>query len=119
MNKLPNLQSIETDFMWRIKTTFEEELASNKQKYYPDIQATIFEQIWGSTALGFSGIGGSAMTSAYTTVIWDDILAIYAVYFNNRFAYIIKEPTQEFLTDVFEKRNIEPVSSYSKYIRKD
>ena len=33
-----------------------------------DFDIYIFQQIWGSTALGFGGIGGQAMTSAYTYV---------------------------------------------------
>lgn len=32
----------------------------------------MFPQAWGSTSLGFGGIGGQAMTSAYTTVITDN-----------------------------------------------
>lgn len=29
----------------------------------------VFEQVWGSTALGFGGWGGSTMTSAWTHVV--------------------------------------------------
>lgn len=34
-----------------------------------DLQVDLFEQLWGSTALGYGGIGGAAMTSAYTVVV--------------------------------------------------
>lgn len=46
-----------------------------------------FDQTWGSTALGFGGIGGSAMTTARTYVLipMDEEKAY--VYFGGRFAY--------------------------------
>jgi hypothetical protein len=44
-----------------------------------------FRQIWGSTALGFSGVGGQALTPATTIVIKYQKHA--AVYFNGQHAY--------------------------------
>lgn len=41
-------------------------------KRRPEIFEThvlMFSQLWGSTALGYSGLGGSAMTEAYTVVV--------------------------------------------------
>lgn len=34
-----------------------------------DVQVCMFPQTWGSTSLGYGGIGGSAMTTAYTIVV--------------------------------------------------
>ncbi len=48
----------------------------------------MFPQTWGSTALGFGGLGGQAMTRAYTIVIQgpDGTLAVY---WNGRLGYLI------------------------------
>ena len=54
-----------------------------------DFELHTFEQMWGSTALGFGGIGGLAMTSARTYVfvpVTCDQKCI--VYFGCRFAYM-------------------------------
>jgi hypothetical protein len=63
-----------------------------------DVEVFHFVQTWGSTALGFGGIGGSSMTSAYTTVVLMDGSA--AVYFAGRHAYSIPEYNTEFIVDV-------------------
>lgn len=34
-----------------------------------ELVVDMFQQTWGSTALGYGGIGGAAMTTAYTVVI--------------------------------------------------
>jgi hypothetical protein len=54
----------------------------------------MFTQPWGSTALGFGGIGGAAMTSAYTTVVAGP-QGHLAVYWNGRFAYLIDRRAQK------------------------
>ncbi len=46
---------------------------------YHDIEVTMFNQGWGSTALGYGGIGGQAMSSAYTVIVAD--LFNFCVYF--------------------------------------
>lgn len=57
-----------------------------------------FPQMWGSTALGFNGIGGAAITTAYTVVLKYN--GRYAVYFNDRFAYAIDNPNALFVEDL-------------------
>jgi len=116
MSQLPCLQAIEVDFKWRLKNYCKENDLSNLK--YSDIKVTIFEQTWGSTALGFGGIGGQAMTSAYTTVIWDYTINIWAVYFGNRMAYIILDPNDLFMENVFKSRNVASVAEYGKYKKK-
>ena len=49
----------------------------------------MFNQLWGSTALGFGGLGGAAMTNAYTVVLRGPDGSI-AVYWNGGFAYLIE-----------------------------
>ena len=61
---------------------------------------SMFIQTWGSTALGFGGIGGQAITSAYVVVIESSLLGVFAVYFGGRFAYKIDRPSERFFADV-------------------
>ena len=52
-----------------------------------EIQVTaMFPQTWGSTALGFGGMGGAAMTPAYTVVVTGPNGQL-AVYWGGRHAY--------------------------------
>ena len=46
-----------------------------------------FDQLWGSTALGFGGVGGSAMTTERTYVFIPSDQDKAFVYFGDRFAY--------------------------------
>ena len=62
----------------------------------------VFEQTWGSTALGFDGIGGSSLTAAWTHVVMTTD-GKYHVFFNGRHAYSIENPTEKFKEDL-EKR---------------
>lgn len=57
-----------------------------------------FPQMWGSTALGFGGIGGQAMTTAQTVVIGYGNR--YEVYFGGRFAYEVINPNEKFFEDM-------------------
>lgn len=58
-----------------------------------------FPQTWGSTALGFGGIGGAAMTTAYTVVVIGPQQDA-CVYFNGRLAYHVKVPNDTFAFDL-------------------
>lgn len=58
----------------------------------------MFPQLWPSTALGFGGIGGQAMTTAHTAVIrHGDVCAIY---FGERFAYVASMRSESFREDL-------------------
>lgn len=48
----------------------------------------MFTQTWGSTALGYGGIGGAAMTPAYTTVVLGP-QGHQVIYWNGNFAYMV------------------------------
>lgn len=76
-----------------------------KARYFgKDVKlVSMFEQTWGSTSLGFGGIGGAAMTTAFTSVIQADENT-FAVYFHERFAYEVLNPTDQFFKDVENKR---------------
>ena len=76
----------------------------------------MFSQTWSSTALGFGGLGGQAITDAYTIVLRSSLLGEYCVYFGGRFAYNIKKPNEKFFQDV-AKLYMAPVGEKSNYER--
>lgn len=80
-----------------------------------DVEVHVFEQVWGSTALGFGGIGGQAMTAAR---IWGIIPESSSfpcyVYFGGSFAY--ETPYSKVLMDDIRNEQMEPVSSSGKYV---
>lgn len=55
---------------------------------HPNIH--IIMQTWGSTARGWGGMGGAAMTSDWTVVIENIRAGFFAVYWDGRLAYIAK-----------------------------
>lgn len=85
------------------------ELISILEKVKKDIQGEnehepgiknidIFTQVWPGTSLGFGGIGGSALTTAFTTIV-EDYSGKYYVFFNGHFAYAVENPTTSFFYD--------------------
>lgn len=60
-----------------------------------EVEFVMFAQTWGSTALGFGGVGGAAMTPAYTVVALGP-MGDAAIYFAGRLAYHVKKPNQRF-----------------------
>ena len=82
-----------------------------------DFELYVFEQTWGSTALGFGGMGGQMMTSAMTYVL----VPISAntdfcfVYFGGTFAY--KVPCCEAVMEDIRHESMEPVSRAGKYFK--
>lgn len=78
-----------------------------------EVEVTMFTQVWGSTALGFGGIGGAAMTTAYTVVVQGPN-GDCAVYFNGRLAYHVEDPSPRFYEDL-ANRSMVRVASSSAY----
>lgn len=60
----------------------------------------MFTQTWGSTALGHGGMGGAAMTTAYTIVLECRATQEFLVYFGGQFCYKVNMRSVNF--DVFE-----------------
>lgn len=84
-----------------------------------EYEATVyamFEQTWASTALGFGGIGGSEMTSAYTVIVTHG--RRFVVYFNGRKAYHIDDPSSAFFKDI-AAQNMASVNQAGKYRREE
>jgi hypothetical protein len=58
-----------------------------------DVECVVFAQTWGSTALGYGGMGGASTTPAYTVVVQGPTHS--CVYFgHDRLAYAIDHTTQ-------------------------
>lgn len=72
-----------------------------------------FDQTWGSTALGFGGIGGASITTAPTTIV--HTISQYAVYFAGKHAYTIEDPNRAFFDDV-QYRDMVSVAQKGKYL---
>ena len=100
--------------------------------YSHQFRMYVFPQTWSSTALGFGGYGGQAITEAYTTVVeisWyyvnktDDIRGlnltesedrIYAVFFDSKLAYICLNPNELFFKDL-DDRHMKPQNESQAY----
>ena len=65
-----------------------------RRPYEEDIEVIMFPQVWGSTALGYGGMGGASVTPAYTVVVQTNTHA--CVYFGSSgtLAYMINFTTQ-------------------------
>lgn len=90
---------------------------SRKHSDYDLTVAAMFPQTWGSTALGFGGIGGQAVTSAYVIVIESQLGYGYCVYFGGRFAYRIEQPNEQFFLDIQQKRMHDVAGANAVYSR--
>lgn len=76
-----------------------------------EIRCTHFTQMWGSTALGFGGMGGAAMSEAYTSVIYLGSLA--AIFFDGRHAYTVTD--SETLREDIKNKKLVEISEKHKY----
>jgi hypothetical protein len=81
----------------------------------------MFPQIWGSTALGFGGMGGQAMTTAYTVVIECAENKSMCVYFDGHWAYClpIDRCNMKAIEEDIKNRNVASVESHSSRYYKD
>jgi hypothetical protein len=80
---------------------------SRKHSFYDLTVYSMFPQTWSSTALGFGGIGGQAITSAYVCIIESNLVGGYAVYFGGRLAYVINRPNEKFIEDIERHRMVD------------
>ena len=126
--KYPNLELIE----YITDNSAIENFDVLNNSYYHRFMVYVFPQTWSSTALGFGGCGGQAITEAYTTVVemsWDyvnktdDIRGlnlttsddrIYAVFFDGKLAYICLNPNEQFFEDL-NNRCMKPQNQSQAY----
>ena len=72
----------------------------------------MFRQQWGSTALGFGGLGGQAITDAYTYITKCN--GEYFVYFAGMFAYKVSNPTPMFFDHITDRKMLK-VADHATY----
>jgi hypothetical protein len=94
---LPDIQDSKIDYVKFNSFTKVEQSELRKNSMIPvvefsrrpaqsELEVFVFPQTWSSTALGYPGIGGQSMTSAYTVVV--QCCNTVCVYFNgDRLAY--------------------------------
>ena len=100
--------AIEEDLPYRL------EYSKGETPTIEDFEIYVFEQTWGSTALGFGGIGGQAITAATTYVFVPiSVEQDCFVYFGGRFAYAVPY-SDKFMEDV-KRENMAPVYECGKY----
>lgn len=130
---LPNLEYEDRD--WAVLRTWPEEkqrAARQGKAEFPMVKCVrrpsadecevvaMFPQTWGSTALGFGGIGGAAMTPAYTVVVRGPA-GQEAVYWHGKFAYVVdprtqtEEQRQLWLEDVARRCTASRVEALRRY----
>ena len=90
---------------------------TRKHRDYDMSVYAMFVQTWGSTALGFGGIGGQAITSAYVCVIESNLTGEFAVYFHGMLAYVIKRPNEKFWEDVHCRKMVDARDGKATYER--
>jgi predicted Fe-S protein YdhL (DUF1289 family) len=95
-------------------------LTKTRRVYSDEIEVTMFPQTWGSTATGYGGMGGAAITSAYTIIV-SYKMTTYCVYFGcGRLAYRVTwadmtpSGRDNFLSDM-AARNMASVAKSGKY----
>lgn len=94
----------------------QDDIIRREKIYDTDYTIYMFEQTWGSTALGFPGVGGSAMTEATTYVLIPKKEADCAhVYFGSQFAYKVNGLTQKFMDDLNNHSMASVMEASSRY----
>jgi hypothetical protein len=92
------------DWVHYSKTKEDKRIVKSHRHSENDIEIyAMFPQIWGSTALGFGGMGGAAITTAYTTILQSNKGYGYCVYFSGIFAYRIAKPNEKFYDDMTKR----------------
>lgn len=95
-------------------------ITKTRRVYDDEVEVVMFPQTWESTALGYGGIGGAAMTTAYTVIV--NYGYYYCVYFGSsgRLAYMIdankisSEGRQRFTEDMYQQ-NVADCQNVARY----
>ena len=113
--QVPDLRLIEERFWNHIKDTEVYKDYGCTYGWAPEFDLYVYPQWWGSTALGFGGIGGQALTQAYTTVIVDTKTKYAGVFFGERLAYAILNPNERFWDDL-NMKNMKSCDESNNYM---
>lgn len=112
----PEFEYEDRDWEHYHKTKIDKRIKKSRRHSSYDITVfAMFTQTWSSTALGFGGVGGQAITGAYTIVLESEQGCGFCVYFGGRLAYHIQKPNQKFFDDILNRRMVEVKSAKSLY----
>lgn len=103
-----------------IRTKTEPRVTGTRRPHDDDVEVIMFVQSWGSTALGYGGIGGAAVTSAYTIIVSDG--DCHCVYFGGRaLAYKVKyseltdQGKENLRQDILSQNMMDRHKAYTRY----
>jgi len=110
------------------KTLYEQERSTGvhmgpsvaKTRKHTDYDMTVsamFTQTWGSGALGFGGVGGQAITTAYVVIVKSNLTGEWAVYFGGRLAYVIARPNEVFYVHIHANTMVDANKGKAVYER--
>jgi hypothetical protein len=106
-----------------IRNKTEPRVSGTRRPHDDDVEVTMFVQSWGSTALGYGGMGGASVTSAYTVIVSDH--DCYCVYFGGReLAYLVRyselsdSGKENLRLDIQSQNMADRQKSPSRYLRK-
>jgi hypothetical protein len=77
----------------KLKNFWESNIANSTTKtvdyrQWIEVDVSIVNQMWGNTSCGWEGMGGSAMTKAYTVIIENKEYGMACIYYSGKLAYI-------------------------------
>ena len=94
-------------------------ITKTRRVYTDEVEVVMFPQTWGSTALGYGGIGGAAMTPAYTVVVsYENHMCVY--FGGGRLAYRLdynqmSQEGRERWREDLQAQNLEDIRGSGKY----
>ena len=115
---LPDIEYETRDWIEYRNTGKDVRIKKTRRPMADEVMVTMFLEMWGSTALGYGGMGGSAMTNAYTVIV--SMYNDYVVYFGcGRLAYKfniteIEREQREWLMDCIAKRQMPSVYEFNQ-----
>jgi len=105
-----------------LRNRTEPRITATRRPREDDVEVIMFPQTWGSTALGYGGIGGASVTSAYTVVVHDGDM--YCVYFGEgecaykvRYSELTTEGREQLRADIRDHHMSDRAKWASRYPR--
>ena len=102
-----------------MKTNTVPRVTKTRRVQMDEVEVVMFPQTWGSTALGYGGMGGAAVTPAYTVVVsYENHMCVYFGY--GRLAYRLDynqmsaEGRERWREDL-QAQNLEDIRGSGKY----
>ena len=84
-----------------------------EELYFSFLDFDIFTQLWSNTTGPLEGIGGSAITEAWTMVFTNEFTSTMYIYFSTGYGYTVEKPSIEF-TELVIKRQVPGIKTYIK-----